>query len=296
MNIKEKKVSIYNRSLKSLEILVNRSVFSDDNYFLFIYKKTEKLLTALYMVTNLFVDNDPVKWEVRTLGLGLLSSSLSLRDKSTVEGKEIIIDTISKAVEIISLLEVASIAGLISEMNLTILKKELLFMVDTLDSLKKSSYSGEKFVLPDSLFDVSGYLRDTREADEPGNETPSKRRGSGLRGGEREVKEPGSFKTVPDDKGQDKGQVIKDNKGDTSIKRTTSTDTSYVSNNQKDIRKNLIINFLRKRGKMSVADFCEVITDCGAKTIQRIVNELVADNMVIRFGKKRWSTYSLISQ
>ena len=298
MNAREKRAYTHNKGLKSLEISLNRSVFSDDNYFLFVFKKTEKLLTALYMVTNLFLNDDPIKWKLRSLGLGLLSSSLAIRDKSSVEGKEIIVGIISKAAEIISLLEVATIAGLVSEMNLSILKKEFLFLVDTLDSLKKSSYSGDKFVLPTALFDISDYLGDEKETN--GLETKpapiiDENRLTDL-GTENKLNESAKgAASEPIAKGHYKGQDIKDISSALDIKRTEIVKRVRTISSQKDIRRNLVINTLKKREGMSLADFSRIIPDCSEKTIQRILTELIAKGVVVRSGKKRWSIYSLKS-
>ena len=41
------------------------SFFEKDRDFVFVYKKTEKLASAVYMVTNLFSENEPMKWILR---------------------------------------------------------------------------------------------------------------------------------------------------------------------------------------------------------------------------------------
>ena len=62
---------------KNIDLL---SYFKDDDDFVFISKKTEKLATAIYIVSNLFSDNEPAKWTLRTKVLDLLSFILSYKE------------------------------------------------------------------------------------------------------------------------------------------------------------------------------------------------------------------------
>ncbi len=71
-------------------------------------KKTEKLVSALYLITSFFADIEPMKWRLRELGNKLLGAK---------EGKNL-------AQEITSLLTVAKNSGLISDMNYNIIHKE----------------------------------------------------------------------------------------------------------------------------------------------------------------------------
>ena len=66
-------------SLPEYEPIGWRSVgFSvKDNYLNFIFKKTEKIVSALYLISGLIKDEDPIKWELRSRGLDMLSASFS---------------------------------------------------------------------------------------------------------------------------------------------------------------------------------------------------------------------------
>ena len=75
------------------------------------FKKSEKLASALYLVTSFFNDQEPLKWRLRTLSTELVSERV--RDKSSI------------AMEAISLFSMAKTAGLISETNYDILVNEL---------------------------------------------------------------------------------------------------------------------------------------------------------------------------
>ncbi len=71
-------------------------------------KKTEKLATAIYLLTSFFAESEPMKWRLRELAGKLLAQK---------ENPAVIQETIS-------LLNVAKNAGLISDMNHGIIHRE----------------------------------------------------------------------------------------------------------------------------------------------------------------------------
>lgn len=76
-----------------------------------ILQKTERISSAIYLVTSFFDDKEPLKWRLRTLSTDLLSERV--KDKS------------STAMEILSLFSVAKTTGMVSEINYDILVREL---------------------------------------------------------------------------------------------------------------------------------------------------------------------------
>ena len=49
--------------------------FSAEEYLLYIFKKTEKITAAIYLISGLLKDDEPMKWELRDHGMELMSSS-----------------------------------------------------------------------------------------------------------------------------------------------------------------------------------------------------------------------------
>lgn len=86
--------------------------------------KSERLVSALYMVTDLINTNDPLKWRMRKSGVVLLTETGKLLELSPAERKKVVNSAREAIAEIISLLEVAVNSGLISRMNHSLLKKE----------------------------------------------------------------------------------------------------------------------------------------------------------------------------
>ncbi len=56
------------------------SLFKDSPVLAYTYKKTEKIVSALYLVSDFLSDSEPIKWQLRSIGLDLLGGSLNLSD------------------------------------------------------------------------------------------------------------------------------------------------------------------------------------------------------------------------
>ncbi len=87
------------------------------------YNKINKLVTALYMVTDIMDTTEPLRGKLRTLGVEILSDIYSSSERELVK----------KVQEVLSFLGLASTIGMISEMNSSILKKEFLSLKQTLE-------------------------------------------------------------------------------------------------------------------------------------------------------------------
>jgi hypothetical protein len=92
------------------------ALFRDNPNSLFALKKTEKIASALYLLSNLLSDSEPLKWQFRSIGLELVSDSINPKQAEKVS---------ANLVRLISLLEVGRVAGLVSQMNFEIFKTEL---------------------------------------------------------------------------------------------------------------------------------------------------------------------------
>lgn len=90
----------------------------------FLIYKVERLVSALYMVTDFINSNDPLKWRMRKAGVVLLTEVGKLTELAPTDRKKVLRAASEAATESLSLLEVAANAGLISRMNYTLLKKE----------------------------------------------------------------------------------------------------------------------------------------------------------------------------
>lgn len=242
--------------------------FSAEDYLIYLFKKTEKITAALYLVSGLLKDDEPIKWELRDRGIDLLSSSFTA--SSAVPGdKSIVIQSIfTAALETLSLLNVAKISNLISDMNHKLLVREIDLVVGMLRDRLAQSAEKAGYVLSESFFKTpdlfsSGFRLDNKTGSNPGH---------------------GDFK----------GQMSNDqypnpmsNKGAISIQGHISVQE------KKSNRQETILNVLRTQSNLTIKDFSKVIKDCSEKTIQRELLDLVSKGLIKKEGERRWSRYSL---
>ena len=133
--------------------------FQKDESFVFVYKKTEKLATALYMVTNLFNDSEPMKWTLRTKVSQLLSFIIGFKDILQSREDEFVNETKTRVLEIVSLLEISAQSGLVSPMNFSILKSEFINLLNFLSHFKKPHSQSHPMDLRENFFEVPSHSK-----------------------------------------------------------------------------------------------------------------------------------------
>lgn len=131
------------------------SFFEKDSGFVFVYKKTEKLASAVYMITNLFSDNEPMKWTLRKKVSELVSFIINYKDSKSSNHFDFVHNSKVKILEFVSLLEISQKGNLISEMNFSILKQEFVNLINTLET---TNLGGTEKDISKSFFDVSDIL------------------------------------------------------------------------------------------------------------------------------------------
>ncbi len=280
---------------KELVITSPLGFFQKDKNFVFSYKKTEKLLAALYVVTNLLSNDEPLKWNVRELGASLLNTVVSIKDKIYSNAGESMISLRIISLELVSLLDVASLSGMISPMNVNILKKEFSILLETISLRERASSSNNDFVFPDDFFEIPVSTKEV-EKNLP--------QSVGMEGYATNV-----VQKVVDDKGQN--NIIKDKKYN-QIQNTFSKGQNKLitpplirsSENKKNIsgvvlkkknhRQDTILAIIRKKKEVTIKDISGNVKDYSEKTIQRELIDLVAKGVLKKEGERRWSKYSII--
>ena len=127
------------RALQILDKSGTTDILRDDHSLLFLFKKTERIVAALYVITGLFPDSEPLKWALRESGSLLIEHVLSFKERSTVHSKEFLSDTLAEVAHIFSLVDIAYIADLLSSMNFSVLKKELEMLLTIIEGRGRAS-------------------------------------------------------------------------------------------------------------------------------------------------------------
>jgi len=248
---------------KNLDKLQARFVFTDPTY-LFVSKKTEKVVAALYLITNLISDSEPIKFQIRKASLGLVSDTMSLKKSATTESKKIIVGLMVTVSEVISLLKVAFISEHVSSMNFSVMQRELSILIDSLQNLHGDAVGNNAMILSQDFFNVPAPVVTHQAA--PVNFPIS-----------HNFSHKGHYRT---------SVGIKDNQIDHTAKDNLK--------DMKNDRRESVIKLLRLGKPMGIKDFAREIKGCSEKTIQRELLAMVESGVLKKTGERRWSLYSLV--
>jgi hypothetical protein len=281
----------------TVNVLKNVSDFDEINQeisYSFLCKKTEKLATALYLITGFLSDNEPIKWSVREAGLSTLSDVTALGNSVVSETTQRVKKIMSDIEKVVSLLEISATAGFISEMNLTVLKEEYLSLVHTLANKKRGGLQ-ESFVFSRDFFSVRGTPKKEIEENYKGH---IKDNVSSVVRPSSPVRQPADSELVRNVSSVARPSVINHVRLSEPVSESTSSVNVWTTQKKQEMvsRKDTIINLIKQKGagsELSIKDITTHFTGCGEKTIQRELATLVATNVLKKTGDRRWSKYSL---
>ena len=293
---------------------MNEEVKKD--YGILIAKKSEKLVTALYLVTDLMSDSEHIKDGLRKNAVALLSSMNSL---AQLDVKDRVIElkmSLRAVTEIMSLLHVAVTTGIVSQMNgellmeglrslqLVLEKKQPIFTKEMLQ------IENEEYLDADSSFS-SAVTSTSYDALTPLSIARLHENTHDLRRTQESLRQAHLLAKI-ENKGQNKDPFIKDKIEerkevikDTYFREASThavlmehaarpTNSLASSFQMKKLSRREQILALFVRGvDVSIKDIAARIKGCSEKTIQRELNALLYDNIIERIGEKRWSRYVL---
>ncbi|MEX2563759.1 MAG: hypothetical protein WD312_01395 [Candidatus Paceibacterota bacterium] len=257
-----------------------------DSSFVSLYKKTEKIATAIYLVTDLLDHEEPLHWSLRENVTYLLNLLVSLRD--TVDTRSNTKNACrNKLIDLITQINVATSAGLISQMNGSVLVRELNTLADRIDQLSIDSVGGPHL---DDAFFKSSDSENVASAPDQGRRHASVNKpalkSEPLNGGSALASSQASKQGV------DNPQIQGGNTDSASSEVTRSKGTKPAVQAKKNKRQRAILHLIKEKGEVSVRDVATVIADCSEKTLQRELMALVDEGVLQKSGKRRWTRYS----
>lgn len=301
-----RKYSQIERALSVLDRSTTSEILKDDHYLLFLFKKTERIVAALYVITGLIQDQEPLKWSIRESGTLLLRHILSFKARAAVHSRESLSDTFGEVAHLLSLLDLAFVVDMFSPMNFSVLKKELDSVAGVLEGKWRLTtvptsppLFGENFFgITKDLFSETRDKKTELAVPFPPAVSSHEDSVSTLH----TIIELERFKREQKDmyKGHDsiKDSVLNQRArhGTQSEVRTPSLkkprDTVAADRLKKE-RKQRIIDILHTQNTAVVRDFSSVVTNCSEKTIQRLLIEMVRSGVLKREGARRWTRYSI---
>ena len=241
-----------------------------DTFLSISYSKTNKLVTALYMVTDMVHKEEPIRHKLRSLGVAIISDIHSTPKQA-----------IGKIGEMMSFLNIASAMNLVSPMNFNILEKEFLLLEQSIK---------ESIIIKPAWLEE--FWRET-----PDFSIDEEKSGGGSAGRDHTrigVQKGSTLMKVL----SDKTKFLSD-RADRSQKLMSNKENFNLL---KKKRQEGIVSIVKKGGgKASIKDIRENIQSItglppqSEKTLQRELVALAQAGVLKKEGDKRWSRYSLNS-
>lgn len=236
-------------------------------------EKSLKMAAALHLVTELFSETEPIRSALReqAIALVLVAADRRIMESSeSIDGAQYVLDTT------LSLIEVLNKSRLLSDMNTTILITELGQLTTLLGSIAIPSAKLSELVLHD-LFASS----DGASMTEP--ITPAAPTHKTIFSASSVVPEAQS-KTTPSPRTPTAPAATTASKTQPAVIKKTQPVA------EKTNRRDQILACIANQGS-SIKDIAHAVKGCSEKTIQRELNAMIEQGMVVREGEKRWSIY-----
>lgn len=220
-----------------------------------ITDKIKKLTAALYRVTDLMSDKEPIKWLLRNKAVGLYDNLASfdiVKDKNFVLN-----ETMDSFRQMAGSLELCVRGSAMSNLNFEILKREYLNLKSYIEGNKNNLVSEELFLIEEkaSLTALGG----------GGEKTDNKR-----------------AVIAPVNNLNDNGGKQPDK-----AKKTLSEIKDSAEG-----RKQKIVEFLKKEGAKTISEIGAIFDKTiSLKTIQRDLAALLTAGQLSAKGEKRWRSY-----
>lgn len=232
--------------------------------FMTIYNRSYRLAAAVFMISNIMDKDEELRTKMKKLSLELVSTSVDLKDISFLDAKKLISNLEKISLELMSVLDIASIADLVSKMNAGILREEFQSFVSDLSKFSDNSESNKNISIK-SIF----------------SEPLTSSTGSNLQ--------------IADIKHQSEIDGIhKNEQKNTIVSSKGNGGENHNGHKRKDLRKNTILEFIKGHNNTSIKDIVPNITGCSGKTVQRELISLINEGKIRRIGERRWSRYSIL--
>jgi len=284
-----------------------------DDLHLYIYKKFEKLSTAVVLVTSHLSERETLRNDLRSITLSFIKKS-SLHFTTTAEENFVFYkpekksdfynETTAVLIKIKSLLVIGRDSFVLNKNNCTVL-------IDVIDSLlQEVAHKNKSF----SIFQNA----DTTESREAIEQTPIFSKEYFIienPTSERMTTEPSSMSELHNSHSTTDTSSYGYKKNNTSQQETKTTESTQNTTRYADIKKqeknnetktshtskkntkinrqNKILTIIKDKVSVGIKDIANEITECSEKTIQRELIAMLEDDLIVKEGERRWSMYSL---
>lgn len=277
MEDNKKTISNYNQNK-----LINSHLVKDADLS-FIIKKTEKVATAIYMISNFFNTEEPLKWELRKGVTKLLKNTMSFND-SSLSHKEILNSKVAgDFLELNILFTLAYNSGFISQMNFEIVSSEINILSKTVESYCERQISGTKTLFTADYFEVKKdiSLKDTN------NQSQSNT--GFVKDTVKDIKDIQNKKVVFNGKKRDLEAFFNNiSQPGSNSKQVNQIKSASSTLSDRELR---ILEKVKTSGPVTIKDISEMFTDVSEKTIQRELQKMYDAGHIKKEGERRWTKY-----
>lgn len=219
------------------------------------YRRAERIVAAIHLLTNHVPREEPVRNMVRKESLRLLGSLLELRDEMRATSSSRAKAIYAQLRELISQVRMLAVSGFISTQNGDV-------VAEALDEVGAFLRSSERTTLAEPITLMKEDFASIRN-------TP--------------VSSKASILDIKD-------SVMRDS---TLIKDTASRNVK--PNESRGRRAEAVLEVLRSHGTLAIKEIAMNLPEYSEKMVQRELASLVRSKRVAKSGHKRWSRYSAVS-
>lgn len=271
------------------EVLFYNDIFTNslEKSFFIYSRKIEKIVTALYLVTDVMDPGLPLTQSLRLESLDLLNACYQMITATNKLTPTEMTRILVRLEHVTSLISIGKIAHHISEMNAQVLIVELqkvaqLIAADTQElSQKYTSYLYPRNPVIDSAQPIISHA--TLDDSSFEELEKAKKRQSVPHRTVNDIKTTLTTST-------NESRKLAGFKKDTPVNQLVIKTTPKVTAGDPD-RKQSILNVIRSHKNASMQDIQKFVTGCSDKTLQRELVSLIASGQIRKVGDKRWATY-----
>lgn len=227
-----------------------------NSFKVFLFKKVERIVLALYLSTNHLSDRISLKTNIRSVADVLIKDIIAFNSghsDSRVSSK-----LTQDFLEIKTLLLLGSSSNMMNQNNVHII-------LDEITRLNKEIENHKDNFIGDTDFKKSFFVVESRQRLPESTDSYKGHKGQDL-----DTDKPKETKQKED--------VYKGQK-----------ENIELNNRNEDIMK-----IIKDSEKVTIKDISSKIKNCSEKTIQRELIKMVSLNLIKKEGERRWSTYSII--
>lgn len=270
----------------------SQMAFIKDTNLNYLLSKTEKICTALYMVSDLLDKADPIRFNIKDRSLQMLGAVVSLVGSNQIH-KDVEVAGMM-VLEVGSLFTLAYRTNMISDMNYQIISSEIDNVLDLLKEIKSANINSDSDLFSAGYFAVNPVRNGFNDQEQLFKDRMS--RTEVFNGNESFIKD-----NIKGHKGQNINNVLYKRPNShnfsqkTDLKPTGQIGTSSTFNRKKDNseRRLKIIDIIKTKKKVSVKDISSEIPTVSEKTLQRELLAMVSEGLIKKEGERRWSRYFL---